>query len=61
MMRHVLAEEDVPAVVERDHRSGGWTVLVAEAAVEDLVYPPWQLKMTGTAEPWPFNRRTIWS
>ena len=35
MTRHVLAEEDVPAVVERDHRSGGWTVLVAEAAVED--------------------------
>lgn len=35
MMRHVLAEEDVPAVVERDHREGGWSVLVAEAAVED--------------------------
>ena len=35
MMRHVLAEEDVPAVVERDHRQGGWSVLVAEAAAED--------------------------
>ena len=35
MMRHVLAEEDVPAVVERDHRQGGWSVMVAEAAAED--------------------------
>ena len=35
MMRHVLAEENVPAVVERDHRQGGWSVLVAEAAAED--------------------------
>ena len=35
MMRHVLAEEQVPAVVERDHRLGGWVVMVAEAAAED--------------------------
>jgi hypothetical protein len=35
MLRHVLAEEDVPAVVERDHRDGGWVVLVAEAASDD--------------------------
>ena len=25
----------MPAVVERDHRHGGWSVLVAEAAAED--------------------------
>ncbi|MCP4836183.1 MAG: hypothetical protein GY895_15625 [Phycisphaera sp.] len=35
MMRHVLAEEGVPAVVERDHQVGGWAILVAESAVED--------------------------
>ncbi len=35
MLRHVLAEEGIPAVVERDHHQGGWTVLVADAAIED--------------------------
>lgn len=36
-MRHVLAEEGVPAVVERDHEIGGWSVLVAESAIEDAL------------------------
>lgn len=35
LIRHVLAEEGIPASVERDRRHGDWLVLVAEAAIED--------------------------
>ena len=35
LIRHVLAEEGIPASVERDRRDGDWLVLVAEAAIED--------------------------
>ena len=34
-VRHVLAEEGIPATAERDRRRGDWQVLVAEAAIED--------------------------
>ena len=36
-IRHVLAEEGIPATVERDHDAGPdrWMVLVAELAAED--------------------------
>ena len=34
-IRHVLAEEGIPATVERDRRRGDWQILVAEAATED--------------------------
>ena len=35
LVRHVLAEEGIPATAERDRRRGDWQVLVAEAAIED--------------------------
>ncbi|MAC18907.1 MAG: hypothetical protein CMJ23_04365 [Phycisphaerae bacterium] len=35
LIRHVLAEEGIPASVERDRRHGDWLVLVAEAAIGD--------------------------